>query len=352
MLGSEGYDNDGDGLVNEDGKGVYEYDPNRDWANEWEPAYIQRGARRYPFSLKETSAVEKFVKSHRNIAAAQSYHNTGGMILRGPGKANNKYTRSDISVYDFIAHQGEQILPNYRYLVTWKDLYQVYGGEFDWFYGNNGIMAFSNELWTSANMFRPTDKTKEKLGNQNHNFNKHLLFGDALVPWTKVKHPIYGDIEVGGFKKNFGRVPPSFLLEEEAHRNMAFTLFHAYHMPQLKVTRSSTRKLSNGLYEITVNIVNERAIPTRLSHDIKNNLSFEDRVSIVSKDFKVLSGLTVISEGANTHTDHDLNPATIKVATIGGYSTTIVKWIVDGKGSYKITVDSEKGGKDSKNFTF
>ena len=190
------------------------------------------------------------------------------------------------------------------------------------------------------------------MGNQNHNFNKHLLFGDALVPWTKVKHPIYGDIEVGGFKKNFGRVPPSFLLEEEAHRNMAFTLFHAYHMPQLKVTRSSTRKLSNGLYEITVNIVNERAIPTRLSHDIKNNLSFEDRVSIVSKDFKVLSGLTVISEGANTHTDHDLNPATIKVATIGGYSTTIVKWIVDGKGSYKVTVDSEKGGKDSKNFTF
>jgi len=129
MLGAEGYDNDGDGRVNEDGKGVYEYDPNRDWANEWEPAYIQRGARRYPFSLKETRAVEKFVKSHRNIAAAQSYHNTGGMILRGPGKANNKYTRSDIAIYDFIAHQGEQILPNYRYLVTWKDLYQVYGGE-------------------------------------------------------------------------------------------------------------------------------------------------------------------------------------------------------------------------------
>jgi hypothetical protein len=352
MLGSEGYDNDGDGRVNEDGKGVYEYDPNRDWANEWEPAYIQRGARRYPFSLKETSAVEKFVKSHRNIAAAQSYHNTGGMILRGPGKANNKYTRSDIGVYDFIAHQGEQILPNYRYLVAWKDLYQVYGGEFDWFYGNNGIMAFTNELWTSANMFRPTDKTRDKLGNQNHNFNKHLLFGDALVPWTKVKHPIYGDIEVGGFKKNFGRVPPSFLLEEEAHRNMAFTLFHAYHMPQLKLAESSTRKLSNGLFEITVNIVNERAIPTRLSQDINNNLSFEDRISIVSKDFNVLSGLTVISEGANTHTDHDLNPATIKVATIAGNSTTIVKWIVDGKGSYKVTVNSEKGGKATKSFEF
>jgi hypothetical protein len=352
MLGAEGYDNDGDGLVNEDGKGVYEYDPNRDWAHEWEPAYIQRGARRYPFSLKETSAVAKFVKAHRNIAAAQSYHNTGGMILRGPGKANNKYTRSDISVYDFIANQGEQILPNYRYLVAWKDLYQVYGGEFDWFYGNNGIMAFTNELWTSANMFRPNDKTSDKLGNQNHNFNKHILFGDAFVPWTKVKHPIYGDIEVGGFKKNFGRTPPSFLLEEEAHRNMAFTLFHAYHMPQLEVTRSSTRKLSNGLYEITVNIANERAIPTRLSQDINNNLSFEDRISILSDDFSILSGLTVISEGANTYTDHDLNPAMIKVATLAGHSTTIVKWIVDGKGTYKVTVDSEKGGKHSKTFKF
>jgi hypothetical protein len=123
-------------------------------------------------------------------------------------------------------------------------------------------------------------------------------------------------------------------------------------MPQLEVTRSSTRKLSNGLYEITVNIANERAIPTRLSQDINNNLSFEDRISIISDDFSILSGLTVISEGANTHTDHDLNPATIKVATLAGHSTTIVKWIVDGKGTYKVTVDSEKGGKHSKTFKF
>jgi hypothetical protein len=42
----------------------------------------------------------------------------------------------------------------------------------------------------------------------------------------------------------------------------------------------------------------------------------------------------------------------IKVATLAGHSTTIVKWIVDGKGTYKVTVDSEKGGKHSKTFKF
>ena len=352
LLGSEGFDNDGDGKVNEDGKGVYEYDPNRDWAFQWEPSYIQRGARRYPFSLKESQAVSNFVKSHRNIAAAQSYHNNGGMILRGPGKAKDKYTAADIGVDDFIAHKGEQILPNYKYLVVWKDLYEVYGGEFDWFYGNNGIMSFSNELWTSANIFRPTKETKPQLGNQSHNFNKHLLFGEAFVPWTKVKHPIYGNIEVGGFKKNFGRVPPSFLLEEECHRNMAFTLFHAYHMPILKIVSSTTRQLDNGLFEIAAIVRNERAIPTRLSHDINNNLSLPDRISIASKDFNVVSALVTIDEGANTNKEYFREPTTVKVDTIAGYSSAKIKWLVDAKGTYSISVDSEKGGHDHKKFSF
>ncbi|MHC4180598.1 MAG: M14 family metallopeptidase, partial [Planctomycetota bacterium] len=51
LLGSEGFDNDGDGRVNEDGDGYY--DPNRDWAWRWQPRHIQRGAYRYPFSILE-----------------------------------------------------------------------------------------------------------------------------------------------------------------------------------------------------------------------------------------------------------------------------------------------------------
>jgi len=42
QLGKEGYDNDGDGKVNEDTVGYV--DPNRTWGFSWEPEYVQAGA--------------------------------------------------------------------------------------------------------------------------------------------------------------------------------------------------------------------------------------------------------------------------------------------------------------------
>ncbi len=59
MLGQEGIDNDGDGLVNEDGPGSY--DPNRNWGSDWQPNYIQGGAMDYPFQLPEARAVNDFL---------------------------------------------------------------------------------------------------------------------------------------------------------------------------------------------------------------------------------------------------------------------------------------------------
>lgn len=55
LLGPEGLDNDGDGLVNEDGPGGY--DGNRDWGFNWEPNYIQGGADKYPFTFPENQAI-------------------------------------------------------------------------------------------------------------------------------------------------------------------------------------------------------------------------------------------------------------------------------------------------------
>jgi hypothetical protein len=83
ILGSEGVDNDGDGRVNEDPVGGY--DGNRNWASNWQPEYIQGGAMDYPFQLPEAKAINDFLMAKPNIAGVQSYHNSGGMLLRGPG---------------------------------------------------------------------------------------------------------------------------------------------------------------------------------------------------------------------------------------------------------------------------
>ena len=123
LLGQEGFDNDGDGVVNEDADGGY--DPNRNWPWRWAPQYVQGGSDPYPTSLVETRNVMNFVIAHPNIAGAQSYHNSGGMLLRGPGVPQDEYRPQDVQVFDQIGRIGEEILPGYRYMIVWKDLYIV-----------------------------------------------------------------------------------------------------------------------------------------------------------------------------------------------------------------------------------
>lgn len=338
MLGSEGIDNDGDGSVNEDRIGFY--DPNRDWAWKWQPDYIQRGALKYPFSVPENRNVADFVMAHPNIAGGQSYHNSGGMILRGPGAEEDisTYNRADLRIYDVIGRKGEQIMPGYRYLTVYKDLYSVFGGELDWFYGSRGIYTFSNEIFTRFAYY------KNNQGGQDLSYrvDKELLFGDAFEPWKPYDHPTYGEIEIGGFRKNFGRATPGFMLEEELHRNMAFTLYHAYQMPNLSISDVKEKNLGGGLREITATIKNDRLMPTHASQDLKFKIERPDYISISGVD--VQAGMVVNNEDRNFTTEQKVNPEKLELANIPGNSVVKVRWIVSGKGDFTITVDSAKGG--------
>ncbi|WP_199117911.1 M14 family metallopeptidase [Pedobacter sp. ASV28] len=344
LLGSEGIDNDGDGLVNEDGEGAY--DPNRDWGWNWQPNYIQGGAYKYPFSIPENRAVVDFVMKHPNIAAAQSYHNNGGMILRGPGAAEDvdTYNPQDIRVYDALGKKGEELLPGYRYLVVYKDLYSVFGGELDWFYGGRGIYTFSNELWTAYAMYNKSGA--ESTQDQLYSFDKDLLMKDAFVDWKPFKHPQYGDIEIGGFKKNYTRLHPGFLLESDAHRNMAFSVFHAYHTPKLSVDEIEVKDIGGGLKQVTAVVSNERMIPTHSSQDIKNNIEIPDIVSLTGGT--VVAGMVVNNRDLGISTEQKLDPANIRVANIAGNSYVTVRWLVKGGSKFTVNVNSKKGGLTSR----
>ncbi len=344
MLGQEGTDGDGDGEVNDDGVGYY--DPNRDWGWNWQPDYVQRGALRYPFTLPENRSVMEFVMKHPNIAGAQSFHNSGGMILRGPGAEEdiNTYNREDIRIYDAIGKKGEELIPGYRYLTVYKDLYSVFGGELDWFYGNRGIFTYSNELMTSYLYFH---KQSAGRGNQDENFDvdKYLTMGDAFVNWHEFEHPQFGAVEIGGFKKTFGRAHPGFLLEQDAHRNAAFTIYHAYHTPKLSIMDVKEEELGGGLKAITTTIVNERLMPTHASQDLKHKIERPDYVTISGA--KVVAGFVVEDEDFNKLAEQKMSPERIAVANVPGMSVVKVKWIVSAGSNYSIMVDSAKGGKAS-----
>ncbi|MCP4450865.1 MAG: peptidase M14 [Planctomycetes bacterium] len=339
LLGQEGIDNDQDGRINEDGPGGY--DMNRNWAFDWQPDYVQRGAGDYPFCVPETRAVAQFVTARPNIAAAQSYHNTGGMILRGPGRAGGDMPSQDARVLATIADRGEQILPFYDSKIIHSDLYPAWGSELDWFYGARGVLCYSNEMWSRKNLYKTQEGASSE---QNIEFMKYVLMEDGLIPWQPYDHPTYGPIEIGGTPKHWGRVPPSFLLEEELHRNMAFTLFHADMMPLVKVLDVTVGPLTDTLYEVWVTLENQRLMATRAQQDITNHISAPDRVRLDGDAVKVLSSGIVTDRFFRKIAPVRHHPASVKLDSVPGMGTARVQFVVAGRGDFTITYDSVKGG--------
>jgi hypothetical protein len=191
-------------------------------------------------------------------------------------------------------------------------------------------------------MFQSNDRS----ATDSYEFNKYLLFGDAMQEWTEYDHPQYGKIEIGGFKKNFGRAHPGFLLEQGAHRNMAFTIYHAYHTPKLTIDEISEKNLGGGLREVTAVVTNSRLMPTHASIDVNNKIMPPDIISI--EGATVEAGMIVTNRDLNQTTEQKFRPERIEVANIPGMSSVTVRWIISGGNNYTVKVDSQKGGVVSK----
>ncbi|MBT4912063.1 MAG: peptidase M14 [Gemmatimonadales bacterium] len=353
LLGSEGIDDDGDGRTNEDPVGGY--DPNRNYGADWQPNYIQGGSMDYPFRLPEARAINDFMVERPNIAGFQSFHNSGGMILRPPGSAwYGDYPASDIRVYDELGETGERMLPYYNYYVIWRGLYTVHGGSIDWTNDGLGIVSFSNELWNSGQYFnspllqeQQRDQNSPISGQSSRFFFDDLLeHGDEYVEWAPFDHPEYGQVEMGGWKKLSGRVNPRFMSMELFHRNMAFTLYHADMMPMMSMGETSVERVGGDLYKVRVDITNERLIPTVTAEARDNRVVAPDIIN-VSGGVEVVAAGWVASKvrpGPTQMIDqNDLNRIMIRSGAPGRVTRTI-EYLVRGSGSMTVEYVSQKGG--------
>lgn len=345
MLGSEGYDNDGDGRTNEDGPGGY--DMNRNWPGGWMPGYIQYGAGDHPFSYPETAAIGRYMLERPNIAAVQSFHNSGGMILRGPGTSGRRglYPGADVRVYEAIGEAGEKILPFYDYMVLFEDLYEVHGGFVTFAAEILGVIAFTNELWANDQYYGGADGGGRGAANEQRLFfDDHLMFGETWVDWHEVEHPEHGTVEIGGFRKMTGRTAPTFMIEEMLHRNAAFCLFHAKQMPRLELVDLRVDALAGGAHAITCEVRNTAAIPTRTALARSRGIGRPDLVTLEGE------GLTVVAGGAGADrfdlADFDAvehEPERLQLdGGIPGHGSVRLRWVVAGSGPFTVTWDVEK----------
>ena len=347
MLGSEGIDNDGDGRVNEDGKGGY--DMNRNWPSDWQPNHIQYGAGDYPFSYPETAAIGGFFLSHPNIAAVQSFHNSGGMLLRGPGDASVNYPRADVQVYDAIGEEGELILPFYRYMIIHADLYTVHGGFVNWTYEGLGIFSFTNELWASDQYWggpRESEGGWFARGMRNQlEWNDSVMLGDVFVDWHPVQHPLYGEVEVGGFKHQHGRVAPSFMIEEMLHRNAMFCLRHAEEIAEVSFSEPEVEDLGGGLWRVTVDLKNAATMSSRSSMAGREGIGVPDRVVIAGGNLQAVAGGVLRDRFHPERMDpgDGRDPATIRLDNgVPGKGRLTLSWLVRGSGPFTLSFTAEK----------
>jgi hypothetical protein len=175
-------------------------------------------------------------------------------------------------------------------------------------------------------------------------FNDLLLFGEGYVEWEEYDHPMYGKIEIGGRKKTWGRQPPSFLLEEECHRNMAFVLYHADQMPLVEVQQATIRESGTGKWVVEAVVVNRRLIPTHLRVDVERNITRPDHVFLQGEGFEVLASFWSTEQFFQYPREQWPRPDVAEIPSIGGLDAVYVRWIVSGAKPSAVTISSVKGG--------
>jgi len=294
-------------------------------------------------------------------------HNSGGMILRGPGaQLHGEYPRADLIVYDEIGQKGERIIEGYDYIIIWDDLYTVWGGFVDFTHDMLGIFSFSNELWTSrADLDNDGDITQE----EREFFEKYIDMDNTAISMHQIDHPQLGKVTIDrDTTKLSGRVPPSWLLEELCHRNMAFCLLHADEMPLPIIKDVSAEKIASGFYRLKVSLYNERLMPTMSAAAVANMVQPPDTLSI-DGNIKVLAAGQAAGTGmpagvpsqfrrffrGRGAADSDVtfidqkDLKNLKLTNgISGRSEVEYHFLVEGKGNVTVKLDCAKGGKHTK----
>lgn len=365
ILGQEGIDNDGDGIINEDSEGYV--DGNRNWGYDWAPEYVESGAGDYPFSGTGIKAVGKYIRARPNICMAWAFHNSGGLFVRGPStKAQGEYLAQDIAVYDYLGEQSERITPGYKYIIGWKDMYATYGEFTEWMVMINGAYGFVGELFmSSAESFRsieeakkvkPTDEDEmffegnSSFERERLKFSDHLAQGELYKPWKHYKHPTYGDIEIGGWVKFSSRLSAPFMLKDLAHRNASAIIFSAKHTPEVSLDVFETKKIGKNLFRIRTRLINTKAIPTMSYHAQKVKLYPQDMLTVSGKSIKVVAGGRLTNVYRDQVTYKKFRPE-LQFLFIPGFGKMEHQFLVSGKGEITIKYQSRHAGKLVKRVT-
>jgi murein tripeptide amidase MpaA len=298
----------------------YGLDLNRNFATDWGPEALQRGAGPFPNSEPETRALAEFFSQHKNINGMQAYHTYSGVILRPyAGKPDDAFPTHDLNVFKHLGKKGVEltgypdtsVYHGFRY----DPKTTLRGGFFDWIYDDLGIFGFSTELWDVVSLAGVGEKQPNGIlkrdfigwmrSHPEEDDLKLLAFNDqeglnGFKPWTAFNHPQLGAVEIGGwdYKRFWGNAPAKFL-PDIAHKNTLFTLLHAEASPRLAVKLTKVEAVEGDTYRLVVVLENSGFLPTYTSakalekkavDPIRVKLSLPTTAKLISGDAVVEAG--------------------------------------------------------------
>ena len=309
-LGMEGFDNDGDGRINEDDLGGP--DPNRNFAYGWD---LQNGWP-YPMSESETRNVFEFQLKHPNIFASFHFHNTGRLIMfMAPADTRAAMTPEQRTAQEArVAQQLAELRKTDRYaqlfprvaapelqndmdtqtaIVTegahiLKDYTPVFSGLSGQAqaasYNMLGAYAYLIELWG-----RPPLAYADRNNDGTVDDEEYLawidteLTGEGWIAPHTFNHPDLGEVWIGGTsKKHTGRTPPAPYMETEALRQTHFVLYSASQFPKVEIERVSVTPATADLFWVEATVSNDRVYPSFSDRALQLKRAVNDRLSLAS----------------------------------------------------------------------
>jgi hypothetical protein len=295
LSSSEGIDNDSDGRINEDGIGGL--DLHRNYPENWRPeteqtgrGYTQGGSGEFPLSETETRAVVDFLLSHPNVSVVNSMDTSVPMHLRPPSTSpsEERMYPEDLAWYKIFDDIGRKITGYKKAGDVFNDYGNgnpLFGHGPDFGYWYYGAIWYGDEIWNGA---RFKDYNNDGDTNQIDmlRWDDEENDGAGFIEWKPARHPVYGDIEIGGFNlKFFSQNPPSKHLEPWVKNEALFNIEMVKHLPEIDWTKVETKKIKayksdSADYQLKIGIINRGKLPTALKQAFLVKIVREDRIEL------------------------------------------------------------------------
>jgi hypothetical protein len=321
----EGYDNDKDGIINEDLPGGIIFNKNFSFNY----PYFGKGAGENSFSDPETRELAGFLFDHWNIFAVLCI-----------GSENNLSAFSDLKV-KFIdntipgeVHEKdkpyfERVGHLYNGLVRLNDTAKVNpsGGDLlSWAYFHYNRFAFSTPAWNIS-------RNSDNLGSIDYDYLKmasEIGLKDQFVAWHKIEHPDFPgvSVEVGGIKPFLVSNPPLSVIDTVSVQHFNFLTALASLHPQLDLDNIKITRRANDLFMVEVEIANKGKFPVMPAMAVNSKWVKKVRVELT------LSNPQSIAGGKKIFLYDNILPGeSVKAA-----------WLINGKGKISLKAGSPQTG--------